>query len=72
MLEQVREFGSEVGRIVGATEQSAAARRDKAQAIFASMVGAVVLARSVDDPALAEQILQSVAASITGSSPARS
>ena len=43
-----------------------AARREKALATFASMVGAVVLARSVDDPAFAEQILQSVAASMPG------
>lgn len=46
--------------------RSRAARREKALATFASMVGAVVLARSVDDPALADQILQSVAVSMPG------
>lgn len=46
--------------------RSKAARREKALATFASMVGAVVLARSVDDPALAEKILQSVSTSILG------
>ena len=44
--------------------RSQAARRQKALATFASMVGAVTLARDVDDPALAEEILQAVSASI--------
>lgn len=44
--------------------ESASARRQKAFAVFASMVGAVVLARDVDEPALADEILQSVSASI--------
>jgi len=52
--------------------RSKAARREKALATFASMVGAVVLARSVDDPALVEQILQSVSTSISGPPSARS
>jgi len=46
--------------------RSRGARRDKALATFAGMVGAVVLARAVDDPALAEEILHSVSASIAG------
>jgi TetR/AcrR family transcriptional repressor of nem operon len=46
--------------------RSPAARHEKALATFASMVGAVVLARAVDDRALAEEILQSVSAAITG------
>jgi TetR/AcrR family transcriptional repressor of nem operon len=46
--------------------RSRAARREKALATFAAMVGAVVLARAVDDPALAEETLQAVSASITG------
>lgn len=70
LTEGLREFIDLLTAIVPG--RSDAVRREKAQAIFASMVGAVVLARSVDDPALAEQILQSVTASITGSSPARS
>ncbi|MET0226521.1 MAG: TetR/AcrR family transcriptional regulator [Dokdonella sp.] len=32
-------------------------RREKAQAIFASMVGTLALARAVDDPALADNLL---------------
>ena len=45
-----------------------AARFERALSTYASMVGAMVLARSVDDPVLAEQILQSVSKSILGSS----
>jgi TetR/AcrR family transcriptional repressor of nem operon len=37
-----------------------AARRKKALAAYAGMVGAVILARAVDDPALAREILKSV------------
>jgi TetR/AcrR family transcriptional regulator, transcriptional repressor for nem operon len=50
--------------------RSKAARREKALATYASMVGAVLLARSVEDPALAEQILRSVSKSILGPSSA--
>lgn len=39
-------------------------KREKALATFASMVGALVLARAVDDAELSEQVLQSVLASI--------
>jgi TetR/AcrR family transcriptional regulator, transcriptional repressor for nem operon len=46
--------------------RSPAARHEKALTTFASMVGAVVLARAVDDRALAEEIMQSVSAAITG------
>ena len=41
-----------------------AARREKASAAFASMVGAIVLARAVDDPELSLQILRAVRRSI--------
>lgn len=44
--------------------RSKAARRDKALAAYAAMVGAVVLARMVDDPALSDEILRAVAASL--------
>ena len=44
--------------------RSRAARRKRALAIYASLVGAMVLARAVDDPALSKQILQAVAASV--------
>ncbi|ADO75176.1 TetR/AcrR family transcriptional regulator [Stigmatella aurantiaca] len=41
-----------------------AARKQKALAAYASLVGAMVLARSVEDPHLSEEILRSVAASL--------
>jgi TetR/AcrR family transcriptional repressor of nem operon len=44
--------------------KSRAARRDQALATFASMVGAIVLARAVDDPDLSAQILRAVRNSI--------
>jgi TetR/AcrR family transcriptional regulator, transcriptional repressor for nem operon len=45
--------------------KSKRAKHEKALAIYASMVGALVLARAVDDAELSEEILQSVLASIT-------
>ena len=44
--------------------KSKRAKRDRALAIYASMIGALVLARAVDDPELSEEVLQSVLASI--------
>jgi TetR/AcrR family transcriptional repressor of nem operon len=44
-----------------------AARKKKAVAIFASMVGGMILARSVSDPELRREILQSVRASVGSS-----
>jgi TetR/AcrR family transcriptional repressor of nem operon len=44
--------------------KSKRAKRAQALAIFASMVGALVLARVVDDPKLSEEVLQSVLTSI--------
>lgn len=41
------------------------AKREHALAIYASMVGALVLARTVDDAALSEEVLKSVLATIT-------
>ena len=41
-----------------------AARRRKALALYASMVGAMVLARAVDDGALSKEILDAVTASV--------
>jgi TetR/AcrR family transcriptional regulator, transcriptional repressor for nem operon len=43
---------------------SRAARRKKALTIYASLVGAMVLARAVDDPGLSKRILQAVVASV--------
>lgn len=44
--------------------KSKRAKRERALATFASMVGALVLARAVDDTELSEEVLQSVLASI--------
>jgi TetR/AcrR family transcriptional repressor of nem operon len=40
-------------------------RRERALATYASMIGALVLARAVDDPVFSEEVLRSVLASIT-------
>ncbi len=45
--------------------KSKRAMRERALTIYASMVGAMVLARAVDDVELSEEILRSVLASIT-------
>jgi TetR/AcrR family transcriptional repressor of nem operon len=45
--------------------KSKAVKHEKALATYASMVGALVLARAVDDPMLSEEILQAVSASIS-------
>lgn len=44
--------------------RNAAARRHKAMVTYASMVGAMVLARAVDDEALSAEILQAVAGAL--------
>lgn len=44
--------------------KSRRAKREKALVIYASMVGALVLARAIDDAELSEEVLQSVLASI--------
>lgn len=44
--------------------KSQRAKRERALTIYASMVGALVLARAVDDAKLSEEVLQSVLASI--------
>ena len=40
--------------------KSAAARRDKTIVLFATLVGALVAARAVDDPQMSEEILETV------------
>jgi TetR/AcrR family transcriptional regulator, transcriptional repressor for nem operon len=42
--------------------RSAAARREKALATMAGLVGALMLSRAVDDPALSDEILEAAAA----------
>jgi len=49
--------------------KSERAKRERALATYASMIGALVLARAVDDPELSEQVLQSVLASIADTDP---
>ena len=44
--------------------KSKRAKREEALVIYASMVGALVLARAIDDAELSEEVLQSVLASI--------
>jgi TetR/AcrR family transcriptional repressor of nem operon len=44
--------------------KSKRAKRERALATYASMIGALVLARAVDDSELSEEVLQSVLASI--------
>lgn len=45
-----------------------AAKRERAMVAYASMVGAVILARAVDDAALSDEILQAVTAALPGAS----
>lgn len=40
-------------------------RRRQALAMYASLVGAVILSRAADDPALSEEILEAVKASVS-------
>lgn len=44
--------------------KSRRAKRERALATYASLIGGLVLARAVDDPELSEEVLQSVLASI--------
>jgi TetR/AcrR family transcriptional repressor of nem operon len=46
------------------TGRSAAARRDKALATMAGLVGALILSRAVDDPRLSEDILEAAATTL--------
>jgi TetR/AcrR family transcriptional repressor of nem operon len=47
--------------------RSEAARRQKAISIYAALVGAMIMARAVDDPALSQEILEAVRASVSRS-----
>lgn len=62
VTEGMRRFIGLLTRIVPG--RSRVARRKRALATYASLVGAMVLARAVDDPALSREILRAVAASI--------
>jgi len=63
--EGLRPFLEVLGRLVPG--RSKAAQREKALATLSAMVGAVILARAVDDPALSDDILAAVKARITAS-----
>ena len=47
--------------------KSEAARRQKAISTYATLVGAMIMARAVDDPALSQEILDAVRASVSRS-----
>ena len=47
--------------------KSEAARRQKAISTYASLMGAMIMARAVDDEALSQEILNAVRASVSGS-----
>lgn len=47
------------------TDKTKRAKRERALTIYASMVGALVLARAVDDPELSKEVLRAVLASVT-------
>ena len=48
-------------------DKSKAARRQRAISTYASLVGAMIMARAVDDEALSQEILNAVRASVSGS-----
>jgi TetR/AcrR family transcriptional regulator, transcriptional repressor for nem operon len=62
----VRSFTELLSKVVSGRSRSA--RRKKALATYASLVGALVLARAVEDPALSDEILHAVKASVLGGS----
>jgi TetR/AcrR family transcriptional repressor of nem operon len=62
----VRAFTELLSTVVSGRSRSA--RRKKALATYASLVGALVLARAVEDPALSDEILRAVKASVLGTS----
>jgi TetR/AcrR family transcriptional regulator, transcriptional repressor for nem operon len=65
-------FRVRVGALLGVVPgRSAAARREKALATMAGLVGALVLSRAVDDPALSDEILEATATALGQHRPAR-
>jgi TetR/AcrR family transcriptional regulator, transcriptional repressor for nem operon len=62
VTEELRPFIEYLSSVVQGN--SVGLRREKALAIFASLVGAMVIARAVDDPALSNEVLQAVAETI--------
>jgi TetR/AcrR family transcriptional regulator, transcriptional repressor for nem operon len=64
VTEELRPFIEYLSTIVQGN--SVGLRRERALALFASLVGAMVIARAVDDPILSNEVLQSVAETIEG------
>jgi TetR/AcrR family transcriptional repressor of nem operon len=62
VTEGVRALVDVLARVVPG--RTAAARRKRALAAYASMIGGLVLARAVDDPKLSRDVLRAVSASI--------
>ena len=55
-------FRAQIGALMKLVQgRSQAARRERALATMASLVGALILARAVDDPALSDEILKATA-----------
>jgi TetR/AcrR family transcriptional repressor of nem operon len=59
-----RQIEALASRVSGRTDRQ---RRQKSIAAYASLVGALVMARAVDDPALADEIMQAVQRSVASS-----
>jgi TetR/AcrR family transcriptional regulator, transcriptional repressor for nem operon len=66
VTDSVRSLVAALARFVSG--RSEAVRRERALATFASLVGAVVLARAVDDADLSDEILAAVSATVAGRS----
>jgi TetR/AcrR family transcriptional regulator, transcriptional repressor for nem operon len=69
VTEELRPFIEYLSGIVQGN--SAGVRREKALALYASLVGALVVARAVDDPALSNEVLHAVADNIQGKTVGR-
>src|SRR6266850_7061867 len=60
-------FRAQIGALMKLVQgRSQAARRERALATMASLVGALILARAVDDPALSDEILKATATELGG------
>jgi TetR/AcrR family transcriptional regulator, transcriptional repressor for nem operon len=59
VTEELRPFIDYLSKVVRGS--TAGARREKALTLYASLVGALVVARAVDDPVLSDEVLHAVA-----------
>jgi hypothetical protein len=67
MTEELRPFLEYLSGIVAGSSRSL--RRQKALATYASLVGAIVVSRVVDDPNLSNEVLDAVAATMHNKEP---